>query len=212
MDDTHKQEEAIELGSWLGRRQAFNGIGGRCSAADAVCLARMKKDQMHKRVGLTWEEFCTKRIGVSRSLADKTIRLLEEFGETYFQLNGTTPIAPDDYRQIAAAVSPKGIQVGDEVIPIAPQNSAALASAIDSLKQRSVRALPAPAKPEPVSVRKPLKKLLDTLDELEKLMAGGVSWNDHALARTLLRGSLERLNRLDCNLRVSGRDEAKQSA
>jgi hypothetical protein len=34
-----KIDRAFDLGTWLGRRQAFSVVAGRCSAADAQCVA-----------------------------------------------------------------------------------------------------------------------------------------------------------------------------
>jgi hypothetical protein len=34
-------EDALEVGTWLGRRQAFSIVAGRCSAADAQCLREL---------------------------------------------------------------------------------------------------------------------------------------------------------------------------
>ena len=33
--------QAYELGQWMGRKQAFSGLAGRCSATDAECLRKI---------------------------------------------------------------------------------------------------------------------------------------------------------------------------
>ena len=48
--------QAYELGQWMGRKQAFSGLAGRCSAADAECLCRIRSLalaawQQHNRPG-----------------------------------------------------------------------------------------------------------------------------------------------------------------
>jgi hypothetical protein len=215
MDET-KLEEAIELGSWLGRKQAFSGMAGRCSAADAVCILKLREEKRYKATGLTWDEFCPQRLGISRSQADKTIRLLEEFGEPYFHLSGLVRIPPEDYRLIAGAVSGDGVQHAGDRIAIAPQNAVKLAEAVGALKRQARLALPAP---EPAPAGEPAampadanppgdptwraaRQLGDAVGELERLLAGGPGHNDRATLMTILRCSVERLGRLDRNLRA----------
>ena len=36
---------AYELGEWMGRKQAFSSLAGRCSAADAECLRQATQAQ-----------------------------------------------------------------------------------------------------------------------------------------------------------------------
>ena len=212
MMETEKLQEAIELGSWLGRKQAFGGIAGRCSAADALCLLNMRKDKMYQASGLTWEEFCKQRLGICRSLADRTIRLLEEFGEPYFYLNGLTPTSPEEYRRIAGSVGGNGVRYAGELIAIAPQNAVKLAEAVENLKHEARLALPAPAADaKPAGVKKskepkdPLwratKRLQEAVAEMEQLLADGPGHHDRAVLFTVLGGSVQRLSRLDRNLR-----------
>jgi len=211
--DATNLEDAVDLGAWLGRKQAFSGMAGRCSAADAHCLLRLREGKKYKAFGLTWDAFCTARLGISRSLADKTIRLLEEFGETYFHLAGLIPIAPEDYRLIAGSVSAEGVEHAGEAIPIAPHNAVKLAEAVGKLRRQARLALappapkPAPqpaAQPEPAAKCDPLCGALDALqdvvEDLERQLAGGVGNHNRAALMTLLSGSVTRLDRLHRNL------------
>jgi hypothetical protein len=206
--DAKNVDEAIELGSWLGRKQAFGGMAGRCSAADAHCLLTIREEKKYKTLGLTWEEFCPQRLGISRAQADKTIRLLEEFGETYFYLNGLAPVSPEDYRLIAGAVEGDGVQYAGELIPIAPQNAARLAEAVGNLKRSARLALPAPAPDGKPGAARKIKDPIwqatrrqTVVGELEDLLAGGPGHHDRATLVTVLGGSVERLRRLDSGLR-----------
>jgi hypothetical protein len=202
--------EAIEMGSWLGRKQAFSGIAGRCSAADAVCILKLREEKKYKASGLTWEEFCTVHLGISRALADKTIRLLQEFGETYFHLAGLVQIPPADYRLIAGSVSGDGVRHDGETIAIAPQNAVKLAEAVRSLKQSARLALPAPA-PEPAPEPAPApaaaiasmslvweaaERLQSAVDEMERLLADGPGSHSRSALMIILGGTSERLGRL----------------
>jgi hypothetical protein len=86
-----------------------------------------------------------------------------------------------------------------------------LAEAVGALKQQARLALPAPAaRPaaKPAASNPPgdpmwraARQLGDTIGELERLLAGGPGQNDRATLMIVLRGSVERLGRLDRNLR-----------
>jgi hypothetical protein len=206
--DVSNLEDALEMGAWLGRKQAFSGVAGRCSAADAHCLLVLREQKKYKAFGLSWEAFCTERLGISRALADKTIRHFVEFGETYFYLTGLVPMAPEDYRLIAGAVSAEGVEHAGERIAIAPQNAVRLAGAIKNLKQQARLALPAPAaKPAPANmpttpVWRAAQCLRDSIAELEQLLSGGAGQLDRATLQLVLVGSHERLGRLNRGLRL----------
>src|ERR1051326_422405 len=100
---------AFELGTRLGRKQAFGLISQRCSAADAECLAEIKEKKLYQAVEDTWEEFCPKRLGISRAHTDKIIRQLRDLGPDFFKLNSFVKITPGEYRRIASAVTEDGL-------------------------------------------------------------------------------------------------------
>ena len=123
----------FDLGAWLGRKQAFTLIAGRCSAATVVCLRKIREGKRYRALGLTWEEFCRQRAGVSRAFADKVIQQLEQLGPAYFELSSVTRITPDQFRQIAGAVTEEGLSYAGEPIEIIPENAPMLAQAIEIL-------------------------------------------------------------------------------
>jgi hypothetical protein len=198
--DANQIQEAVEVGAWIGRKEAFSGMAGRCSAADARCLLDMKDGSKHKALGLSWDEFCKRHLGISRALADKKIRLLEEFGEEYFYLNSLIATTPEQYRLIAAAVTADGLQFGTERIPFTPQNTARLAQAIEDL---SLLALPEPTQHKPIQdpVWRATKQLQCAIEELEELLADGPGQRDRGTLLLVLGSTSQRLGRLDRNLR-----------
>jgi hypothetical protein len=206
--DEKKLKEAMETGAWVGRKQAFSGMAGRCSAADAVCILKLREDKKYKATGLTWDAFCTEHLGISRSLADKTIRLLEEFGESYFHLAGLIQIPPADYRLIAGSVGADGVQHDGETIAIAPQNAARLVEAARNLKQRARLALPAPApEPAPAAATSPMTlvwqvadRLQSAVEDMERLLADGPGSHSRSALMIVLGGTSERLGRLHRSL------------
>src|SRR5579864_9275746 len=64
-------DEAFDVGTWVGRKQAFALVAGRCSAADAEILFEIREKKLFRTMEQTWEDFCVKRLGFSRSYADR---------------------------------------------------------------------------------------------------------------------------------------------
>jgi len=132
-----KTEEALDLGTWIGRKQAFASIAGGCSAADAECLRQLREEKKYRALGLSWAEFCKQRIGMTQPTADRIIRRLMEFGPQYFRLAQATGITPDEYRRIAASVSEKGLAHAGEIIPITAEDGPRLIAAVEDLRRQS---------------------------------------------------------------------------
>ncbi len=131
-----------EIGKLLGRREAFGLVAGRCSAAEAACLREVRASKKYLELAPTWEDFCLNHLHMSRAAADRTIRLLDEFGPGYFELAQLVRIPPEAYRAIAPAVKDQAVHVNGEAIALIPENAERVASAVAEL--RSV-AQPKPA-------------------------------------------------------------------
>jgi hypothetical protein len=126
----------IALGRWIGRREAFALVAGRCTAADVASLKRMRDEGLHKIVNCTWAQFCTRHLHVSRRSADRLIGFLDEFGPAYFHITQLAHIAPNDYRQIKQHVSDEGINMDGKMVALLPENSGHLSAAIRELLSR----------------------------------------------------------------------------
>jgi hypothetical protein len=133
MDLAETIQSTLHLGTWLGRRQAFSLIAGKCSAADVECLRALREEKEYRYLRMNWEKFCRKHLGISRAAADRLIRQLEEFGPTFFELGLVTRITPEDYRLIAGAITEDGLSYNGETIPITERNGPRLAEAVDAL-------------------------------------------------------------------------------
>jgi hypothetical protein len=94
-----KLEDVLEVGTWLGRRQAFAIMARRCSAADAQSLRELRESKKYKELGLTWEECGKQHAGMHRASAELIIRNLEEFGPDYFVIAQVTDISANEYRR-----------------------------------------------------------------------------------------------------------------
>ena len=131
----------IEMGFALGKNHTFGLVAGRCSAAQAQGLRRMRLHKVYKSVTETWEDFCPKYLKMSRVEADRTIRLLEEFGPVYFELSQWTRISPEAFRAIAPSIHDGALHINGEAIPLTEENARKVASAVTELR----RAIPKPS-------------------------------------------------------------------
>jgi len=139
--DTAPAASPLELGTWIGKSQAFRSLAKGCSAAEAACLQHIRDHRSYEPLALTWEEFCPQHVGISRATADRLIQRLEEFGEPYFQLAGITPISPKSYRRLASAITEDGLEFEGEVIPLIPENYDRIRSAVYALRTQLRRAV-----------------------------------------------------------------------
>ena len=138
-----KQESTLEVGKWIGRSQALGVVAAKCTAADAQCMKRLRDEKAHRKLGLTWTEFCRRELGATRPTVDRTIRLLEDYGPAYFRLNEFVRLGEPEYRRIAAAVSENAIRVNREEIPLSQENSGRISAAVKEMLAARAAAVPA---------------------------------------------------------------------
>ena len=48
-----KTDDIYQLGRWMGRKQAFASLAGRCSAADAECLRQARHSKYYRSLKLS---------------------------------------------------------------------------------------------------------------------------------------------------------------
>ncbi len=130
-----RMKQGVELGTWLGRREAFAQLAGRCSAADAACLKRMREERQYRELGMNWELFCKRKLGISKRGADLIIAQLNEFGPAYFLLAQVARVTPEEYRRISGAVRGQALLHAGQEIPIEAGNAGRLAEAIGELRR-----------------------------------------------------------------------------
>jgi hypothetical protein len=154
----------LQLGAILGQSHAFGLIAGRCTAAQVESLRRLREEQLFKRCCESWREFCPKYLKMSRSEADRLIKLFDEFGPTYFELSQLTRISPETYRAIAPAIEDGALHFNGEAIPLNADNSRALAAAIAEMRS----ALPKKS-PEQLSLARQLDQIIEEGELGQKL-------------------------------------------
>jgi hypothetical protein len=178
----------LEVGTWIGRHQAFGLMASMCSAADAECLREIRDKKHYRAVGLTWEEFCSRHAGVDRKTADRIVERLEEFGEAYFNLSQIIPIQPSRYRELASNVTGNILELDGQKIPITPDHAPAIIDAVRELRSRLER--------EQSKSRIPFSVMLNRLDLCHSELAGairrGLSDSDRALLIALLTDAIDR--------------------
>lgn len=140
-------QTAYELGNLVGRHQALGLIASRCSAADAATLRHIRDQELWRGEAKTWNEFCEIRLKMTRTHANRLIKLLEEFGPAYFQISHATRVSTDDYRKaIAPAVRDNALHVNGEAIALTEENDPRIAEAISELRKTiTVKAIEAPS-------------------------------------------------------------------
>ena len=183
-------DTALDLGTWLGRRQAFSMVAGRCSAADAECLRDLREKKQYRALGMSWDTFCKTHAGISRAQADRFIRRLEEFGVAYFLLASVTGVTEVEYRSISGAVSEQGLLHAGETISIVPENAPRLTAAIRELHQRAEA--PEVVACEP-SFEKAERLMKQVLLELERLQAVSLTIKDKLRLQSVMGHGIDRL-------------------
>src|SRR5689334_20445366 len=100
-----EQTRLMELGFALGQSHTFGLVAGRCSAAQAQGIRKLREDKLYKECCEKWDDFCPTFLNISRAEADRIIRLMDEFGPSYFEVSQVIRISAGTYRAIAPAVS-----------------------------------------------------------------------------------------------------------
>jgi len=127
------QQGAIELGILLGEQKAFGMIAGRCSAAQAECLRRVKEEKLYLKVAQSWDEYCERYLKISRRNADRFIFYLKKYGVLYYEVAAMTGLTPGAYGRIEKSVRQDGIHVGGEIIALIPANTERVIDAVARL-------------------------------------------------------------------------------
>ena len=186
-------EDAFDVGAWVGRRQAFALVAGRCSAADAEILFEVREKKLFRTIEPTWEEFCVKRLGMTRSYVDRIIRQFKELGPNYSKLSSFTRIKPAEYRLIAAAVTEDGLCYGDEVIALEPENAPKLAEAVEALRGDAIQETD-PVDPAEQAFAKAERAMKSAVAEFQRLHAMQLDYEGRSKLLIALESGRNRLS------------------
>ncbi len=201
----NKIEDALEFGTWLGRRQTLSVVAGRCSAADAECLRELRGSKKYKLLGLTWEECCKQRLGISRSVANQIIQNLEELGPDYFVMAQVTGLSAAEFRTIRGSVSNHALLHAGEEIPIEAENAPRLAAAVDSLRREAACPSAPPADAAAEAERRFARAgraLRAGYAELEKLQTMPLGVAGRARLQSAIGETVSKLNVLEMQVKA----------
>ena len=193
--DNIADKPLFELGTWVGRRQAFGLLATKSAIADAECLKRLRDSKEYKSAGMTWDEFCQRHLAVSRAQADRLISQLDEFGTGYFELSKIVRISAEAFRDIADSVTENTIEYNGETIPIKKENGPKIENIIRLLREQVAH-----PRSQPTAESKNLQKLSARLDacfaELAAMSRRPLQPEDRAAAEALIESTLDRLGSL----------------
>jgi hypothetical protein len=134
---------SFDVGVCMGLSQAFGLLAGRCSAAQAENLRRIREEKRYKSCSPHWRDFCSRYLKMSQTQVDQLIRLLDEFGPGYFEMAQLIRISPDTYRAIAPAVRDRALHCNGRTIELDPRNAQEVAAAVAELRRQAPPRKPA---------------------------------------------------------------------
>jgi len=188
-----READLMRLGVVLGQNEAFEWIRGRCTAAVAANLTMLKESGKYKLLTPDWEDFCPNYLRISRSEADKTIRLFQEFGEKYFAVAQFTPISAQTYRAIEPAVKEGSIHCNGDVIDLVPENAKEVAAAVAQLRDAAKKKTPPTDSQRLLAIDKRFGAILAELAEFSCHGQESEHWKQFATTLQRMRAGLAQL-------------------
>jgi hypothetical protein len=146
-------DPGVDLGRLLGQRRAFAAVGGRCSAAHAQLLRRIRDEKLYRAVAPSWRTFCGTHLAITCRHADRLIALLNRFGPTYFEISQLVGLSPRQYLAIQPVLHEHSVLVNGEAISLIPENAPKVLEAVGQLLRETRRTKPREPAPETVRAR-----------------------------------------------------------
>ncbi|HXB72098.1 MAG TPA: hypothetical protein VNY05_27930 [Candidatus Acidoferrales bacterium] len=174
MDELVKREKpkpvAVEpagfnLGQWMGRREAFGLMAGRCSAADVEIVRRIRDEKLYESLDCNWDEFCTRHLHAARRGVEREMGYLRKYGPAFFTVRQLTRISVKDYQSIAGHITEQGVNLDGAVIALHSENTGQVADAVEELLERSGPITSKPAEPVPFDAL--LKRCRTVVEQLQ---------------------------------------------
>jgi len=137
--------ELLLLGQVLGQNQSFAIVAGRCSAAQAEALLRIRESRLYLRCSSSWKQFCPEYLHISGTQADRIVRLWQLHGPAIFELRQLIRISPEAFNAVEPFIQEHALHFNDEAIELDPQNSQKIADAVAEIR----RTMPPKEKPAP---------------------------------------------------------------
>src|SRR6476620_6061258 len=77
--------EDVILGRLLGRREAFNLVAARCTAAEVEAMRQIRDQKLYLKFAPDFNGFCVEQFHTGGPNINRMIRVLEEFGPRYYE-------------------------------------------------------------------------------------------------------------------------------
>ena len=126
--------DGFAIGALVGERRTLSKLAGGCSAADAECMRKIRESKQYLAKAKTWDEFCPKYLGISRTSADRLIRHLEEFGPESFGAMQQLGLSPREYRLLAQRMEGKLLLLEGEPVELVPENGSKIHAALREMR------------------------------------------------------------------------------
>src|ERR1019366_7559168 len=104
-------DPAVDLGRLLGQRRAFSALGGRCSAAHAQLLRRIRDEKLYRALAPTWRAICRTHLAITCRHAAPHIALPNRFGPCYCEASQRLEITPRQYLAIEPVLREHSVHV-----------------------------------------------------------------------------------------------------
>jgi hypothetical protein len=127
----------FHLGQWMGRREAFGLIAGRCSAAEVQVLSQIREQKLYQSLNCDWEKFCTLHLHAVRRSVDREISYLRKHGPAFFTVRQLTHVSVKEYESIAGHITDQGVNLDGAVVALHSDNTSQVAAAIEELLKRA---------------------------------------------------------------------------
>jgi hypothetical protein len=181
---------AVDLGIAMGQRRAFGMVAGRCSAAHAAMLMKIREEKRYVKLAPTWQEYCQRHLKISSRTADRNIGLFKKHGSLYFETAALTGISSAEYGRIAPHIQVDGVHTRGEVIALIPENTERVIEAVAQLQaDADAQAATVPEPPFQQKLRDLERRGRQLGQAYRKLRKGA---NDHE--RGWLNGSARRVS------------------
>jgi hypothetical protein len=146
-------DPGVDLGRLLGQRRAFGAVAGRCSAAHAHLLRRIRDEKLYRALAPSWRAFCGTHLAITCRHADRLIALLNRFGPTYFEVSQLIGISPRQYLAIEPVLREHSVLVNGEAVSLMPENAPKVLEAVGQLLREARRPTRTPRPPQTLNAR-----------------------------------------------------------
>jgi len=200
-DGMPDEQQVLELGIMLGQRRAFGMVAGRCSAAQAECLRKVRDEKIYLKFAANWAGFCERQLKISKRTADRAIALLKKHGTLYFETAALTGITPAEFERIEHAIQCDGIHLGSEVIALIPENATRAVDAVARLQAEAAAAqCSEPAASTEEKIRELEKRAMQLCASFHKTAKAADSMERQWLIGTIKKVQ-QMINRLELEIR-----------